>query len=59
MNNRNCLIVNAELLKANGGAERDAALLMLEQVPAMETSPSAATRDSTRRSSSTSAAIST
>ena len=27
------LIVNAELLEANGRAERDAALLMLEQVP--------------------------
>ena len=32
--NRNGLIVNAELLEANGRAERDAALLMLEQVPA-------------------------
>jgi len=31
--NRNGLIVNAELLEANGWAERDAALLMLEQVP--------------------------
>ena len=31
--NRNGLIVNAELLEANGRAERDAALLMLEQVP--------------------------
>ncbi len=31
--NRNSLIVNAELLQANGRAERDAALLMLEQVP--------------------------
>jgi transposase len=30
--NRNGLIVNAELLQANGRAERDAALLMLEQV---------------------------
>src|SRR5271154_5698282 len=30
--NRNGLIVNAELLEANGRAERDAALLMLEQV---------------------------
>ena len=29
--NRNGLIVNAELLQANGRAERDAALLMLEQ----------------------------
>ena len=31
--NRNGLILNAELLQANGRAERDAALLMLEQVP--------------------------
>lgn len=31
--NRHGLIVNAELLEANGRAERDAALLMLEQVP--------------------------
>lgn len=31
--NRNGLIVNAELLQANGRAERDAALFMLEQVP--------------------------
>lgn len=31
--NRNGLIVNAELLQDNGRAERDAALLMLEQVP--------------------------
>jgi transposase len=31
--NRNGLIVNAELLQANGRAERDAALLMLEQMP--------------------------
>ena len=31
--NRNGLIVNAELLEANGRAERDAALLMLEQPP--------------------------
>jgi IS5 family transposase len=30
--NRNGLIVNAELLQANGRAERDAALVMLEQV---------------------------
>jgi hypothetical protein len=33
VNNREGLIVNAELLQANGRAERDAALLMLEQVP--------------------------
>jgi len=31
--NRNGLIVDAELLEANGQAERDAALVMLEQVP--------------------------
>jgi transposase len=31
--NRNGLIVDAELLEANGRAERDAALAMLEQVP--------------------------
>ena len=31
--NRHGLIVNAELLETNGRAERDAALLMLEQVP--------------------------
>jgi IS5 family transposase len=30
--NRNGLIVNAELLQANGRAERDAALVMLEQL---------------------------
>ena len=33
VDNREGLIVNAELLQANGRAERDAALLMLEQVP--------------------------
>jgi transposase len=33
MENRNGLIVDAELLEANGRAERDAALLMLEQLP--------------------------
>ncbi len=31
--NRNGLIVNEELLEANGRAERDAALVMLEQIP--------------------------
>jgi transposase len=31
--NRSGLIVDAELLEANGRAERDAALLMLEQIP--------------------------
>jgi transposase len=34
--NRNGLIVNAELLEANGRSERDAAMLMLEQVPGMK-----------------------
>ena len=33
MENRNGLIVDAELLEANGRAERDAALVMLEQMP--------------------------
>jgi transposase len=36
MENRNGLIVLTELLQANGTAERDAALLMLEQVPGTE-----------------------
>jgi transposase len=31
--NRNGLIVNSEVLQSNGTAERDAALLMMEQVP--------------------------
>ena len=31
--NRNGLIVNTEVLQANGTAERDAALVMLEQIP--------------------------
>jgi transposase len=31
--NRNGLVVDTELLQANGTAERDAALLMLEQIP--------------------------
>ena len=34
--NRNGLIVNTELFQANGTAERDAALVMLEQIPAGE-----------------------
>jgi len=33
MENRNGLIVDAEVLQANGTAERDAALVMLEQIP--------------------------
>ncbi len=31
--NRNGLIVDAEVFQANGTAERDAALVMLEQIP--------------------------
>jgi hypothetical protein len=31
--NRNGLIINTELFQANGTAERDAALVMLEQLP--------------------------
>ncbi|MGC1647735.1 MAG: hypothetical protein WA741_18085 [Candidatus Sulfotelmatobacter sp.] len=31
--NRHGLIVNTEVFEANGTAERDAALLMLEQIP--------------------------
>jgi transposase len=34
--NRNGFVVDAELLQANGTAERDAALLMLERVPGVE-----------------------
>ena len=34
--NRNGLIVNAEVFVANGTAERDAALVMLEQIPGMK-----------------------
>ena len=49
--NRNGLIVNAEVLQANGTAERDAALLMLEKLPGDDRSPWAATKDLTRRSS--------
>jgi hypothetical protein len=33
--NRNGLIVNTEVFQANGTAERDAALVMLESVPRM------------------------
>ena len=33
MGNRNGLIVNTEVFEANGTAERDAALVMLEQIP--------------------------
>src|SRR5471030_1593497 len=53
--NRNGLIVNAELLQANGRAERDAALLMLEQVPGDSRITVGGDKDSTRRSSSTNA----
>jgi hypothetical protein len=31
--NRNGLIVNTEVFEANGTAERDAALVMLERIP--------------------------
>ena len=34
--NRNGLIVNTEVFQANGTAERDAALVMLEQIPGMQ-----------------------
>jgi hypothetical protein len=34
--NRNGLIVNAEVFEANGTAERDAALIMLERIPGTE-----------------------
>ncbi len=34
--NRNGLIVNTEVFEANGTAERDAALVMLEQIPGMK-----------------------
>jgi transposase len=33
MENRNGLVVDAEVLQANGTAERDAALVMIEQIP--------------------------
>jgi len=34
--NRNGLIVDADLFQANGTAERDAALVMLEKIPGAE-----------------------
>lgn len=34
--NRNGLIANTEVLEANGTAERDAALVMLEQLPGVQ-----------------------
>jgi transposase len=37
MENRNGLVVNAEVLQANGTAERDAALLAMEQIPGTQT----------------------
>ena len=33
MENRNGLIVDAEVFQANGTAERDAALIMMERLP--------------------------
>jgi len=55
VDNREGLIVNAELLQANGRAERDAALVMLEQVPG-DDRITVATRDSMRLNSSSNAA---
>ena len=49
--NRNGLIVNTELFQANGTAERDAALVMLEQILARNRSRWVATRDTTPGSS--------
>lgn len=49
--NRNGLIVNAELLEANGRAERDAALIMLGRCPERGASRRPATRDLIRGSS--------
>jgi len=57
--NRNGLIVNAELLEANGRAERDAALLMLEQVPGTKrVTAGVLTRDTIRLNSLRSVVIS-
>src|SRR5947199_8147512 len=42
--NRNGLVVDAELLKANGTAERNAALVMIEQIPAEQRATIAADR---------------
>jgi transposase len=36
MENRNGLVANVEVLQANGTAERDAALLMIEQIPGQQ-----------------------
>jgi len=47
--NRNGLIVNTEVFEANGTAERDAALVMLEQIPGTKQEPWEATRATTRR----------
>src|SRR5947209_17555300 len=47
--NGNGLIANTELLPANGTAERDAALLMLEQIPAEQRVPVGAVRGSHTR----------
>jgi len=46
--NRNGLIVNAEVFAANGTAERDAALVMLEQIPGTKQVTEAETRALTR-----------
>jgi hypothetical protein len=47
--NRNGLIVNTEVFEANGTAERDAALVMLEQIPAPSRSQWEATKATTRQ----------
>jgi len=47
--NRNGLIVNAEVFQANGTAERDAALIMLEQIRERRRRPWAETKDSIHR----------
>src|SRR5246127_3438574 len=46
--NRNGLIVNTEVFEANGTAERDAALVMLEQIPGANRSLWEGTRHMTR-----------
>ena len=55
--NRNGLVVNTETLQANGTAERDAALLMLEQIPGTDRVTVEPTRATTPRISWPSAGI--
>ena len=50
MENRNGLIVAAEVFQANGTAERDAALVMLEKLPGIQ--PVTVGGDKARRSCS-------